>query len=451
MLLNESRGRDGTGFFNSNFAHFKNVDKPSVWLKDPKLSRWLQDSANRTWAICGHTRGGTRGGSCTKNAHPFRYGPVIGSHNGVIDSAPSQYVVDSEWAIDNLSKAEPGEYQEALKGLSGWYVLTWLDKRNKCIYILNWNGQMHMTHLGGCYYYSSDADHLKQALGVPDKHVLSLSHTKVLRFHIGQKGLVAEKMPDFTGKDREVLTTYHGNNANSYYANRQAQEGWRDTETWRNRTASSASAKKLESNWMEPTGFITKFPDGLWCCELMNKKFRILKGEFQTELNRRYQGDTSGVSRWRIPIEIKAQMETITQVMPLRDLPKTFVSPSGYIRKTALELKKMEDELTKSRGGSQALTPSQLKTEVEKVAEAHNNGTFPTNEDEERACLDQAQALMDKEAAASQRLGFHKRKRLLWLTNTGGLTNEEAHSVMVDEGYFFDSEADESKALIPVS
>lgn len=435
-LLNENRGRDGTGFFNSNFAHFKNVEKPSVWLKDPKVSKWLIDSSQKTWAICGHTRGGTRGGSCTKNAHPFRYGDIIGAHNGVIESAPAQYTVDSEWAMDMLSKHKPGAYQEALKGLAGWYMLTWLDRRDKCIYFLNWNGQLSLVNIGGTYYYSSDPEHLRLAMGVGEKAVHRLLHTQVLRFSVGKKGLVAEKLADFTGKDREVRVQQTTHYAGGGYGVRDVD--YQNDSYWKARN-NSGSSSKIETTWMEPTGFITLFPSGDWYCELQNKKFRKIKPEFQAELNKLYAGDKPGVSRWRLPIELRAQQEQITAATPLTDLPQDWAHPSGFVRKAANELKKIEQDLAQHTGAPQrAQTPSQIKAEVE--------ARFPTPEQEESAKLAADKQAMDEEAAAVKRLEFHRSERLRSLTATYGLSHEEAHGIMVDEGYYLEDDVE----LVPV-
>jgi len=423
-ILNQDRGSDGCGFFNAKASHVKSVDNAKEFLQDPYLSRWIIDSARKTWAVCGHTRGGTRGGKSTKNAHPFRYGKIIGSHNGILD-CPAKYSVDSEYAMDLLSQNKPGAYQEALGDVQGWYVLTWYDSRDKSLYLLNWKGDLSIAKYGDNCYYSSSANHLKTALGIGDKAITPIAHTKVIRFSLQSKkgGVVGDQLADFTGKDRVYQS---GSSVNYARGHHNATQDFDRIPYSRSRTMHD---RKMEANWMEPTGFVTKFPDGLWCCELMNKSFRQLKGPYQQVLDQEYLGDVAGTSRWRTPIEIKPNQELVTAATPLRPLPDGFVHPSGFVKKISQDLKKIEHEVKTI--GPVAQTPSQIK------AEFASREIFPEGGDaEDRADLAKAQEMMDKEAAATQQLEFHRKERLEFLTRAAKLTPGEARSVMVDEGYF---------------
>jgi len=171
--LNESRGRDSAGFFDQHGDWLKKgYTSITEWLKDEGLRDKLQRMC-LTGAVCGHTRGSTRGNHKTENAHPFAYGEegkqVVLSHNGVID-APAKYDVDSMYMADLLAQGKPGQYQEALGGVSGWYVLTWHDERTGCIYFLNWTGTLCFAPLGDTIYYSSAKQHLQQVLAHPKIH-----------------------------------------------------------------------------------------------------------------------------------------------------------------------------------------------------------------------------------------------------------------------------------------
>jgi hypothetical protein len=423
-LLNESRGRDATGIFNSLGNRFKENERSTKFLQNPELARWLIDSSNHCWAICGHCRGGTRGGNTTENAHPFKYGKVIGSHNGVLD-APNKYKVDTEYAIDLLSQAKPGHYQDALKDVVGWYVLTWIDMRDRKIRLLNWKGTLHLARFGGSFYYSSEADHLKTALGVADKAIIPITHQQVYEFTYDQnKGVMASKMPDFTGKERPAVVVDRTNYLDRYPGS--------------NHYAPTRQRSNLESNWMEPTGFLVKFPDGLWCAEMMNHMFRLLTN--QAELNESYKDSKPGECRWRQPYGIKQVYATLSPSTPMRHLPDGFEVPSTKFNwrqyndhaggsLTKQELKKTEEEGDDTKiitiAEEKALSPSQLKALKP-----------PSEDDQENAERIAAEQAMDSEARALAVLASHKSSRLAFLVDVVKLTPEEATSVMTDEGYY---------------
>lgn len=199
-MLNQERGAQSTGVFNSEANYFKDAVSAQAYLRDEKSLKFMQESlTSRTWAMCGHTRAACRGSVCPKNAHPFRYKTpieghyVVGSHNGVV-TAPKEYEVDSQYIIHLLSQAAPGDYQAALGEVSGWYALSWRDTRTPYLYLLNWSGNLSFNHLGQTVYYSSDKDHLHTATQKPAEEILG--HGEVWRF----TRTTAERMPDFTGK-----------------------------------------------------------------------------------------------------------------------------------------------------------------------------------------------------------------------------------------------------------
>src|SRR3989304_8191413 len=80
---NRERGTDSLGFFDSSGRMVKRALDPSDALQDDKVRRWINNSRDHTWAIGGPTRYATQGGVSKANAHPFKYGHVVGSQHGM--------------------------------------------------------------------------------------------------------------------------------------------------------------------------------------------------------------------------------------------------------------------------------------------------------------------------------------------------------------------------------
>ena len=74
MKANDKRGGHSTGFWNGN--HFQKVIGKS---KNLQLNNTLKAPM-----FIGHTRYATHGTINKKNQHPFKYGEVVGAHNGVV-------------------------------------------------------------------------------------------------------------------------------------------------------------------------------------------------------------------------------------------------------------------------------------------------------------------------------------------------------------------------------
>lgn len=160
-ICNEDRGSDSLGFFDSTGKMVKCATTPTAGLRQQNISDWLENSKNNAWLVAGHTRAATRGSVNRKNAHPFRYGRIIGAHNGVVD-CPNHYAVDSQYLFDTLSKAK-GDYNKAWADISGYWGVSWYDGTD--FYLQVHNGELHYGYYDGCLYYSSSEKHLATCIG----------------------------------------------------------------------------------------------------------------------------------------------------------------------------------------------------------------------------------------------------------------------------------------------
>jgi hypothetical protein len=353
MFLNQQRGDDACGFYNTNKEAnwIKNNVKAEIFLRDEKLRKWLEQSAKHCWAICGHTRGGTRGGNFSKNAHPFEYGEVVGSHNGVL-ACPAKYTVDSEYAIDLLSQHEPGEYQKALGDVEGWYVLTWYDRRDDSIYLLNWQGEIWFRCMeDGQVLYSSSAWHLSSVTGY-DKAV-RMDSGDVFRFRYGKNGKVlCKRMPDFTGKKRE-------------FVQHQNQGGWQqrgnygDAENYSRQSYGTYTPPKGKNYW-DPTGWVRKFKDKKWYAELYNTRYARINDQGQEWLNKRFQHAADC-----------HQASLYTELAKLESFLAKFAGSVDGFKQDDTELEN-PIKIEPTDKSTKALSPSQLKTEMEQE-EAQKN------------------------------------------------------------------------------
>lgn len=158
-IANRERGTDSLGFFNSFGKMSKSATDPMDALGDPDCADFIDRTCRKGWMLSGHTRAATHGSVTTRNAHPFRYGRYIGSHNGIVSYPKNRhYSVDSQYLIDQLNRHN-GDYQTALGDVSGYWGLSWFDGCN--FYLQAHSNSVYVGQdCKRVWYYSSDCTHL---------------------------------------------------------------------------------------------------------------------------------------------------------------------------------------------------------------------------------------------------------------------------------------------------
>lgn len=162
-IANRDRGLDSLGFFGSSGKMRKMSGDPIDCLSDKGIADFIDSACSKGWFIVGHTRHATQGNINGRNAHPFRYGRIVGVHNGIV-TAPQEYEVDSQYLIDSLNKFD-GNYQAALGNISGYWSLAWFNGAE--LYLQAHSNTIAMgVDKSGTIYFSSDVSHLNACVRI---------------------------------------------------------------------------------------------------------------------------------------------------------------------------------------------------------------------------------------------------------------------------------------------
>lgn len=178
MLSIEKRGRHATGIAvdgGEESLMWKSATTVSTVLKSGPWQKVIDDINTGDTIVLGHTRqavASLNNSSLDEAAHPFKFGEVVGAHNGMIfnwrelekELKPDKpFIVDSEAIfamLDASKKPVP-----ALEKLDGYFALEWI--RRKQVYLArSASGQLAAAYVfpQRTLYWHSEGDVLKKIL-----------------------------------------------------------------------------------------------------------------------------------------------------------------------------------------------------------------------------------------------------------------------------------------------
>lgn len=183
--LNDERGGDAWGYY----AHgMKDPIKGLGLFGDAKQSMRDLIQYNK---LIGHTRYKTVGDSTIANAHPFRFGNIVGAHNGGVfnhDSLDRKY--NRNFAVDSMhifKHIEEGKW--TLDDLTGYGTIHFIkDDEPNVIYIGRFaSGDLAIARTKYGWIWSSSSLHLKIALKiagiVPTSKVYEPPASRLYKIH----------------------------------------------------------------------------------------------------------------------------------------------------------------------------------------------------------------------------------------------------------------------------
>lgn len=215
-FLNEQRGRHSTGFCGyteDDISVIKDAKKATEFLSTFKNTKEILRYSKMPFCILiGHTRQATVGAISQNNAHPFRIGKIIMTHNGHINNFQelqsldkTGFEVDSQ-IIGHLISTK-GE-KHAFDTIRGWFTVPFIDINNPNILnvAVSEGAVFNYATRGDQVYYSSSETHLKDALtGQEGFQFHSGERNTLYRFYLVNKYMVTSTEQLTTPQPRTLI------------------------------------------------------------------------------------------------------------------------------------------------------------------------------------------------------------------------------------------------------
>lgn len=159
LVLDSTRGTDGTGLYMTNFKEEELVKSPEDCYQLINNRRYSVVS-NKFNLFIGHNRASTRGTNSTSNSHPFRFTKIVGAHNGTLRNTynlenHSLFEVDSQLLYYMINKEG---VRNAIPKIEGAWSLVWYNKEEQSLNFLR-NKERPLTYAfdnDGNLYWASE-------------------------------------------------------------------------------------------------------------------------------------------------------------------------------------------------------------------------------------------------------------------------------------------------------
>ena len=169
MVCNVSRGIDSTGVATlikskgkTSWKILKDTEPATTFVADKDLQELLRYNPQ---VLLGHTRFATTGAITSRNAHPFKWGKIIGTHNGTVSNhaeLDNKVDVDSEVIFKLLNKHN-NDFTKVFKRLSGQFAIVWTNtEENNVVYLVREDNPLSVVIIPDLktLFWSSEAIHL---------------------------------------------------------------------------------------------------------------------------------------------------------------------------------------------------------------------------------------------------------------------------------------------------
>ncbi len=178
IRANAYRGGDGAGIWSEKWGLIKGV-KLNV------IKEFMRRSDDSTFLV--HLRKATSGDVSNAHCHPFKKSGVVLCHNGHISNF-TQFKV----AMDSLAGLHAVvKGQDEINKLSGWFVLAWIDNRDKTFNLLNHDGSIQYGWFGKRLVFASTGlkKYVKKVYEVPQNtwYSFNINSEEIIRLDAMQK------------------------------------------------------------------------------------------------------------------------------------------------------------------------------------------------------------------------------------------------------------------------